>query len=272
MASHFPKKKGGTSPYFTSDTGRGPIFKKGRTSCYTGRNVQTSSHMPENGGASLFTRIKRQDVPSVFERGRFPSSPGKEQYCILLYDYEGWASRSAGEEAELPLVLCLTQRGRPFRCSVSTKGEPYLFLKESCMPWSSEISHCFRKRVGTSSGSGLCFPRKRGAVCLWHVSTAQGESGQPLTMKREIKGPQGRNGPRWDGGAYDSGVIARGALDVGYCQTALAQHPGDANCQGWGRPHLRRGGLRSTLLWPSGQSVLPASPEPGRGERVGTAV
>lgn len=158
LASHFPKKKGGTSPYFTSDTGRGPISKKGGTSCYTRRNVQ----MPENGGASLFTRIKRQDVPSVFERGRFPSSPGKGQYCILLYDCEGWASRSAGGGAELPLVLCLTQRGRPSRCSGSTKGETYLFLKESCMPWGSEISHCFRKRVGTSFWLQPMLSQKKG--------------------------------------------------------------------------------------------------------------
>lgn len=74
---------------------------------------------------------------------------------------------------------------------LNAKGEPYLLLKESSMSWSSEISHFIRKRLGTSSWLWPTLCQKKG--CSLHVTPARGESGQPLTVKREIKQPMMMN-------------------------------------------------------------------------------
>lgn len=34
-------------------------------------------------------------------------------------------------------------------------------------------------------------------------------------------------------GVLDGGVIAKEALDVGFQQTGLTQHNGEADCRGW---------------------------------------
>lgn len=138
LGSHQARQKGIASPVTKKEGGHPPIFVRPGRESHIRKGRDFLLHQEKRvgflpnvrkwgwgwGTTFLFTKIKRQDVPSMFERGRFPSFPEEGQHRILLYQYERWASLCVGGTGAV-LPLCRRHRGRRFLYSVLTKGEPY---------------------------------------------------------------------------------------------------------------------------------------------------